>query len=376
METMDHLELATSLAGTGKTDPIDFRAGRAQTWPGRRPSWPALGVCLGLLAGAWPAPAQPFRLPTANRALFEKGGEERFYAPTVGKPWTSGLFGCVRSDGWQMHEGVDIRSIQRDKRGEPTDPVLATADGVVAYVNHKSGLSNYGKYIILRHAIEGVEVYSLYAHLGEIAAGFKPGSPVRSGQTIGVLGRTTNTRSAIGKDRAHVHFELNLLINDRFAEWFKKTHPGERNDHGLWNGRNMLGLDPSRIFLEQQAMGAQFSLRGFLRSHTELCRVLVRAPRFPWLQRYAALIEASPDLAGQPPAGYELVLDYNGLPFRLIPRPASAFQGAAKYTAKYKLLSVNAAEYAKNHCRKLVSQQGRGWQLTSLGQKLLDQLTY
>ena len=53
--------------------------------------------------------AQPFQLPTANRALFEKGGEERFFVGTVGKPWTSGTFGCVRSDGWQMHEGLDIR---------------------------------------------------------------------------------------------------------------------------------------------------------------------------------------------------------------------------------------------------------------------------
>jgi len=43
--------------------------------------------------------AQPFQLPTANRALFDKGGEERFFVGTVGKPWTSGCFGCVRSEG-------------------------------------------------------------------------------------------------------------------------------------------------------------------------------------------------------------------------------------------------------------------------------------
>ena len=45
---------------------------------------------------------------------------------TVGQPWTSGTFGCVRSGGWQMHEGLDIRCLQRDKHGEPLDPVLAT----------------------------------------------------------------------------------------------------------------------------------------------------------------------------------------------------------------------------------------------------------
>src|SRR5450759_2173679 len=107
--------------------------------------------------------AQPFQLPTANRALFETGGEEKFFVGTVGKPWTSGCYGCVRSDGWQMHEGLDIRCLQRDKRGEPTDPILATADGTVAYISMRPSLSNYGNYLILRHHVEGLEIYSLYA---------------------------------------------------------------------------------------------------------------------------------------------------------------------------------------------------------------------
>ena len=81
------------------------------------------------------AQAQPFQLPTANHALFDAGGEERFFVGTVGKPWTTGTFGCVRSGGWQMHEGLDIRCLQRDQRGESSDPVLATADGTVAYIS-------------------------------------------------------------------------------------------------------------------------------------------------------------------------------------------------------------------------------------------------
>ena len=64
-----------------------------------------------------------------------------------------------------------IRSVQRDRRGEPVDPVNATADGVVAYVNSRSGLSNYGNYVVLRHSIEGLEVYSLYAHLSVVRSG-------------------------------------------------------------------------------------------------------------------------------------------------------------------------------------------------------------
>src|SRR6266850_7677781 len=118
-----------------------------------------------------PAHNGPFQLPTANRSLFEKDGEERFFVGTAGKPWTTGTFGCVRSGGWQVHEGLDIRCLQRDKRGEPTDAVLATADGTVAYINTRPSLSNYGNYLVLRHQIEGIEICSLYAHLHEVRAG-------------------------------------------------------------------------------------------------------------------------------------------------------------------------------------------------------------
>lgn len=45
------------------------------------------------------AQAQPFQLPAANHALFDQDGEQRFFVGTVGKPWTTGTFGCVRSGG-------------------------------------------------------------------------------------------------------------------------------------------------------------------------------------------------------------------------------------------------------------------------------------
>jgi len=138
--------------------------------------------------------SQPFHLPTSNRALFEPGQEERFFVGTVGKTWTSGTFGCVRTEGWQMHEGLDIRCLQRDPHGEPIDPVLATADGTVAYINARPALSDYGNYIVLRHQIEGLEIYSLYAHLREVRAGLKAGQAVKTGEQIAIMGRTANTR--------------------------------------------------------------------------------------------------------------------------------------------------------------------------------------
>ncbi|MEY4387733.1 MAG: hypothetical protein RLY20_3016 [Verrucomicrobiota bacterium] len=316
--------------------------------------------------------AQPFQLPTANRAIYERGGEERFFVGTTGKSWESGTFGGVRSGGYQLHEGLDIRCLQRDKRGEPTDPVMATADGVVAYINRRPSLSNYGNYIILRHTIDGIEVYSTYAHLHEVRADLREGTPVKSGDTIGVMGRTANTHEGISKDRAHVHFELDLVVNDRFAEWHRKFGAGERNDHGNWNGRNLLGLDPRLILLAQQREGAKFNLANFIRGQTELCRVQVRDTNFPWVRRYAALVSKNPVAEKEGVAGYELVLNYVGVPYQVIPRAASEL----KSKSRVYLISVNAAEQQRNPCRKLVTQRRGRWELATNGSNLISLLTF
>jgi len=325
-----------------------------------------------VLAGNLSARAELFLLPTANRTIYEAGQEERYFVPTPGKPWTSGTFGCVRTEGWQLHEGLDIKCLQRDKRGEPIDPVMATADGSVVYINPRPSLSNYRNYIVLKHQIEGLEIYSLYAHLREIRDGLKPGQPIKAGEQIAVMGRTSNTRERISIDRAHVHFELNLLLNERYAAWHKSAIPGERNDHGDWNGKNLLGLDPRLILLAQHKEGAKFSLLDFIRNQTELCRVAVRDTKFPWLKRYPALQQPNPQADKEGVAGYELVLNFNGIPFQVIPRAASEI----KSKARFQLVSVNDAEEQKNPCRRLVTKKGAHWQLTGHATELLQLLTY
>jgi murein DD-endopeptidase MepM/ murein hydrolase activator NlpD len=336
-----------------------------------RAGWLALRL-LSLIASGGAALAQPFYLPTPNRALLQADGEGRFFAGTVGKPWTSGTFGCVRTDGQQFHEGWDILTVQRDSRGEPTDPVTATAAGVVVYLNAKPGLSNFGRYVILRHRLQGLELYSTYAHLSAIAPNLAVGDAVQAGERIGTLGRSTNTRQSIAKERAHLHFELNLRISDRFTAWQQQNEPGQRNDHGEFNGRNFLGLDPFRVFHEQLRLRTNFSLTRLLAQQTELCRVVVRAIDFPWLRRYPQLVEPNPRARREGVAGYELALNYHGLPFRLIPRAASEIPGPAQF----QLLSVNEAEQRARPCGKLVLRRSGRWQLTASGERLLRLLTF
>ena len=179
----------------------------------------------------------------------------------------------------------------------------------------------------MRHQIEGMEIYSLYAHLHSVREGLKTGQTVKAGETIAIMGRTANTHEGISKERAHVHFELNLLVNDRFSDWYKKTFPGQRNDHGNWNGQNLSGIDPRLILLEQQKKGGNFSLVQYIRSETELCRVFVRSVNFPWLKRYRPLVAHNPVAEKEGVAGYEIALDFNGVAIELIPRAASEIKG-------------------------------------------------
>jgi hypothetical protein len=110
----------------------------------------------------------------------------------------------------------------------------------------------------------------------------------------------------------------------------------------------------------------------FLRSQTELCRVLVRATNFPYLKRYPMLVLPNPIAQKEGVAGYEIALNYNGVAFALMPRAASEIHGQGRF----QLLSVNEAEEKANPCRHLVVRRGGRWQLTDTGIRELELLTY
>ncbi|MBT5310262.1 MAG: M23 family metallopeptidase [Verrucomicrobia bacterium] len=325
------------------------------------------------LGQATAALGQPFQLPTPNRAIFEAGKEADYFTPTVGRAWPSGTFGCVRSEGWQMHEGIDIKCTQRDAKGEPVDPVSASADGTIVHINAKPSLSNYGNYIVIQHQVDGLTVYTLYAHLRAIASGLAIGQAKKTGEIIATMGRTSNTRQRISRVRAHLHFEICLLTNPNFSAWLNKNLKDQRNDHDQWNGQNLMGIDPWKLFLDQHQAKAKrqpFNLRQFIRSQPVLCRVLVKSPNFRWAKRYPNLVESTKEPGAI--AGYEISLDPNGVPIRSTPRDASAFSGSEPF----KLLHVDPDIYKQFPCRKLLFKKGQQWVLTSKGISHLKLLAY
>jgi len=341
---------------------------RAGEWAASRA---ALAVCACLIAGcgqdegssslegpgdaAAPAvalaPKPPARLelvwPTPNDAYRRGGGIESFVQPTESGELTSGLFGSVRSGGRQFHEGLDLFPLERDRKGEPLDPVFAVMPGVVRHISSREGASSYGRYVVLEHPGQSPAVYTLYAHLSRIAPGLRTGEPVSAGQTIGTLGRSAGGYT-IPKQRAHLHFEIGLRVTDRFQEWYKSRGFGSPNEHGLWNGMNLMGLDPL-VFFERSRAGGLLRLDDVIRGMPVAITLRVAEPGEPdFVRRYPSLVERA-DGAG---AGWELSLGATGAPLRW--RRLGAAELAGLRPGEVSIDKVDTELLRVNRGRKLI----------------------
>jgi len=314
-------------------------------------------------------------LPTANDALLRPGAEAEFFQPTVDGTTESGMFGCVRSHGHRFHEGIDIKCLERDRRGEPTDPIHAVADGEVAFINAKPGLSNYGRYIVLRHNWDGVQVCTLYAHLRDIAAGLVAGQPVRKGQVIATLGHSANTREGISRDRAHLHFEINFLMNPYFHIWYPKHDP-DAPPFGNYNGQNLIGLDPA-AFLRAYAANRKLNFAEYVSKQPIAFTVLIGARPIPWLNLHPEEVQP----ASGTPVAYEIGMTAWGMPVTVWPRTSEEVGESQQRLLQRGLPvvhRVNDSELARWTCNELLERSRRsgGWVLSRRGQEWLEMMTY
>ncbi|WP_395746337.1 murein hydrolase activator EnvC family protein [Prosthecobacter sp.] len=264
-------------------------------------------------------PAQHLQLPTANHALFDAPSEffqfvDRDFEGSKTTPWEGGQFGFVRDPRRigsriayaRFHEGLDIKPLQRDARGNPQDTVCAIADGAVVYVAAASGLSNYGRYIFVQHNFGGSPYFSLYAHLA--SAQVSAGQKVQAGAPLGVLGYTG---SGIDQRRAHVHVELNLFLSSRFEAWHNASF-NTPNHHGVYNGLNLIGLDLQSLYLAQRK-NPSYSVASAVQSTESSYRVAVPGDaEMEILKNYPWLLDG-PRPVGRP-AAWEVTFSRWGLP--------------------------------------------------------------
>ena len=295
-----------------------------------------------------------FSWPTPSRAWEQGRDYTAWVQPTVSGDPESGLFGCVRGQGSQFHEGLDIRAVARDARGEPADKIYAAMDGVVRHVNTSPGNSNYGRYIVLEHPGLTPAVYTLYAHLAKIEPGIRPGVTVARGQVIATMGRSEGS-AAIPKERAHLHFEIGLVATQNFPSWYKWKRFGSPNEQGAYNGMNLMGLDPLD-FLREWRRRRVDNFQQYLDRMRAVVTVRVATSRTPdFIARYPALLLKPLPLGLV--AGWEVACNATGLPFAWTPLTAAELGGQRAETAR--IVAADAASLRAMRCKSL-AKAGRG----------------
>jgi hypothetical protein len=278
--------------------------------------------CL-LLAGAGLHAAPLIDFPTENRALLEGRPQDFFmyvdrnFEGEQSKPWQGGQYGYVRgpqrSGGkviyTHLHEGIDIAPVRRDAAGNPLDEVRAAAAGRVVHVSQLPGASNYGRYVVVEHRWDGTSCYTLYAHLSTISV--EPGQSVRQGEPLGLMGFTG---AGINRERSHVHFEVCLLLSDNYDGWHDAVFPGSPNKHGLYNGLNLVGVDPARLLVDAQT-NPTLRFPEAVAANEPAFKITVRnTPNFGLLRRYPWLV--APGEIANPPS-WTISLNRHGAPLKI-----------------------------------------------------------
>ncbi|MGB8353744.1 MAG: M23 family metallopeptidase [Chthoniobacteraceae bacterium] len=321
-----------------------------------------------------PAAGLDLRLPTENDALYTGDGEKfyQFIDRDVNgvktTPWEGGQYGFVRDPVetaaglvyTRFHEGVDIKPMERDAQGMPLDKVRAIAEGTVVHANDTPGFSNYGRYVVIDHKWSGCHYYSLYAHLNVVTA--HVGQHVTKGDPIGVLGFTGE---GLDMRRAHVHFEINLMLSSSFDAWHQTFHPGEVNHHGNYNGINLAGFNVARFYLALKR-NPSLTVPEFL-SHEEVYyRVIIPdSPHFDLLRFYPWMLTGKPK--GNPVA-WEISFTQSGVPLHITPvaRPVTG--------PELSWIKVSPINYSML-TRDIVTGSGSHGKLSVTGQHLMKLLT-
>jgi hypothetical protein len=314
-------------------------------------------------------------LPTDNDALFSGDGPafyqyiERNFKGVKSTPWEGGQYGFVRdptdtSGGvvyTQFHEGIDIRPLHRDARGEPLDEVRAIADGKVAHVNPVPGHSNYGRYIVIEHRWDGSNYYSLYGHLSSIAV--QPGDKVTRGQRIAVMG---HTGTGLNRERAHLHFELSLMLSHQFEAWYNTFFRNDPNHNGIYNGMNLVGLDLARLYLALNR-NPSLTIPEFLGREETFYKVTLPKSRhfelprlYPWMLETGARNEKS---------SWEVSFSRSGVPLKIESRNKIVTQPELSYVKK------SSTDYSYL-TRDIISGHGANAHFTDYGRQLMRLLIW
>ncbi len=313
---------------------------------------PAKKFLLSILTAAALATANAdIRWPTPSKDFAQGKPPAEFLQPTVSGNPASGGFGDVRNNGYRFHEAIDIKPTKRNRKGEPLDDIYAAMDGKVAMVNKLAGNSGYGRYVVLIHPQCDVEVYTLYAHMSAIDPNISIGSQVKAGARLGQMGRSA--RYSIARPQAHLHFEIGLMLSDRFDKWYTESKRfKEKNFFGNYNGINLVGFDPLDFYTKARDGQIDDGFKGHILSLPVAIVVRIYTRRTPdFVKKYPKLVSNDGEKCG-----WDISFTWFGMPtkFERIKNPRAGAREGDVEIVKY-----NPAEL-KRKCRRMVEFDKKG----------------
>jgi murein DD-endopeptidase MepM/ murein hydrolase activator NlpD len=128
-----------------------------------------------------------------------------------------------RSDYFNQQNPEEERNIHLglDLWIEADTPIYAPLEGTIHSFKNNTNYGDYGPTIILKHAFDSVEFYTLYGHLSlESLIGKEVGQMIEKGQQLATLG----TAEVNGDYAPHLHFQI---IKD--IQYYKGDYPGVSN---------------------------------------------------------------------------------------------------------------------------------------------------
>jgi hypothetical protein len=310
-------------------------------------------------APVWPVPGEVPQLQHGYASFVQ--------ATASGEP-ESALFGCVRNNGNRFHEAVDIAPVLERRRGEATDPVVAIHDGIVRHISTASGNSSYGRYVVLEHPGLDLGIYSLYAHLAKVDPGIVVGQQVRAGTTLGIMGRSAGGYT-IPRERAHLHLEIGLRLSGQFEKWYQRQAFKTPNQHGNFNGMNLIGLDPLDYYAAFRQGTAASPMAYLERIPPAVMLHLHTTWRPDFLDRYPGLL-----LSGAEPSlqtGWEVVLSAWGLPLSIKPLRVDELKGVDA-PGDISVVGINRAALEAYDCRRIVDEKQGKVVLGRNGRNLIE----
>jgi peptidoglycan LD-endopeptidase LytH len=308
--------------------------------------------------------------PTAQTNLW-KTNDASVFMPTQSGRVQSALYGSTRTrlhNGRAIpafHEGIDIAPMRRDAAGRALDDVFAIADGVVGYANRAAGASSYGRYVVIEHEDARGPIYSLYSHLASVPDTVRDGASIDRGAVVGRMGSSSSL--GIPRARAHLHFEVGLMLNRRFDAWLRKHKMEPR--HGIHHGWNLTGIDPLALYPTTDRE-QRFSIFEHLAGLPVAFELMLRGDRpLDYFARYAALWKA------ETPPEHVSVLSVSDGGVIVAGRVPTQDERARLGARDTLVLRVDADVLGQNG-PGLIATTRSGWELTRKGRRWAEILLH